>query len=719
MYKKIILPIMFLILLTTVFAYENYHAYNESQFGNIQVQMGTDGAEAFGTVNNITLCVESVAPMDGYVNSFYFEGDTYVTSNDYCINTEVADPNDGYWNGFYTVITGCDTNVSGTMLLDTVENVTNYLNYKFYEGEQFYFCMQEPTNAGSMQLDTFQTNSFVIDEGNETWDVVQQPLLNDLKQWKVSTAGQGLWYHSNTVDWHRGRNKFPQKAQFCMKPSEFEDEVCYTIAGQEQNRYQYSCGALDDKVGEKFQWHGNTGTIINKIDLWMYSGTLTPSNAEFKIGLDHIDISDNTTTNIYLSGVHNYSELNGSGIRKVTEETLLPTMALTEDEYYLLYFTCTQGCSDPSTTNGVCSAFNWYHADPYFEQGFQSDTGRMFLEGISGAGYVEYSNRDMNFLLTTYEGDIWGEDVADPTNLTDCPTNCTTWSGSSYLKEDFNGDVSTCDWAVNDYYCWDNQIITDKTYDFYSIFKTTDLKYGTDSRYFTVSFDIKPADIEADGYVSLSLYDVDFTKYVNVLFGDNNKFYNNENGNAIEYYSNMSSGTTKNMKLHIDLTDDDFDVYYDGSLIVSSLEFVDEFYNMDNIYGFRLSSLEAGYVFENLEIYASNQDNVRTAVDGDIPLFEVDEDKSWCGYFTRSQPTCTQDSDCETDECLPSGKCASFDFTYCDDNGKKRGNMCMASAMTSCVLESTGEIILDNFFLFLVFLIMIMGLVYLVIMLKN
>jgi len=706
-YKKIILPILFFMLIFNVYAEENYHAYDENKFGNVQIQIGSDGAEAFGTVNNISLCIESVAPKNGYINSFYLEGGTWSYATEYCLSNTLSIPT-----------TNCPTGVSGTLSLDSVENVTNYLNYEFYKGETFYICIQEPTNSGTQQIDTVATNSFVIDEGNETWDTFSSSDINDLKQYKSPLGGFGIWYHSDVLDWYK-RSKNAQNVQFCMLDSVTLEETCYSQASKYLSIYGSNCGEIDEKVGEIFQWKGEDGVTIDNINMWLYGGVGNPTTAKFKIGVDEIDITDNSTFNLYLGGEHNYSEItNATNIKKITDEITFSLIDLETDNYYLIYFVCTSGCSSPATLNGICGAFNYWDSDSYFIKGFQDETGKMFKDDGT---YNTFPQLDLAFLFESSESQLWNDDeeTQNPSNLTNCSTNCTTWSGSSYLKEDFNGDISTCNWAVNDYYCWNNQIITDKTYDYYSIFKNTDLKYDTDSRYFTVSFDIKPADIEPDGYVSIGLYDLDFVKYVNVLFGDNNILYNNENGNAVSRYTNLSSSTTKNIQLHIDLTDDSFDLYYDGSLIDSGLQFTNDFYNADNIYGIRISSSEAGYILENLEIYATNQNNVRTAVDGDIPNFDVNEDESFCGYFTRNTPSCSVDSDCETGKCMLTGRCASFDFNYCDDNGKTRGNMCMVSAVTSCVLNSTGDIILDNFFLFLVFLIIIMLFVYLLIMARN
>lgn len=1081
--KKIIFPIIFLLLVTSIMAVENYHAYNESQFGNIQVQIGTDGGEAFGLSYNITLCVEAVAPMDGYINSFYFDGDTYVSSNDYCINTEKARPKDGYWNGFYTVITGCDTNVSGTMMLDSVENVTNYLNYKFYEGEQIYFCMQEPTNAGTMQLNTFATNSRIIDEGNETWDVIQQPLLDDLRQWKVATEGNGVWYKSNTIDWYR-RSKAPQMAQFCMKPSAIEDEVCYTIAGQEQNIYNYACGELDDKVGEIFQWQGSTGTIMNKIDMWLTTGTLLSSGAEFKIGLDHIDISDNSTTNLYLSGIHNYSEINGTiNIRKVTEETSSSNMTLIKDEYYLLYFICTQGCFSPASTKGICSAFNYYHANPYFVHGFQGDTGKMFIEGLAGSPYTEYDNMDMNFLLTATEsvwveipecndtidndgdglidypddpscdspsdttespfsyqcndtidndGDGWIDFPFDPqcdnytdhnespydydcndgydndldgyfdypadpscSSLTDddespqdnpqcndgidndfdgfidfpddpscngttdndespadfseqeeddcleslnCliydgvpysdspflhgwygqesdtqivsflggysidldtvdeslikenviiyknishtnnynylygqfvlaifeeegfvdidsepiylqfsdydqnplvwamlnvsssdtaydieailsvydgntweyvstlytddsdngyikiefdideindrfriqwtdmigssdyssyydyadtgigqvqmamitntldrnesqvllnlielkgtdslgyETFCSSWEIPLHLKEEFNGYMSECNWNVDpDMFMWSKLSLENEIEDFmlYKIFDddSDNAIYYDKSRYGAVKFDYTPySDSTSVNTMNLYLYDLAFSNaFVRLFFKTNGNVDSIVDGDNYNIYGSLVMDTTKEVKIVVDLVSDTFDFYYDDSLIEANIGFHNEFLNVDYFNGIYFQSTQSHYEIDNLEVYESDSDGIELPNIQD-PILVADETKVWCELFTKTTPSCSTDNDCETGKCLPNKKCSSFDFTYCDEKGKTRGNMCMVSGMTSCVLKSSGNIILGNFFYFLVALIIIMGLVYITIMFRN
>jgi len=303
--------------------------------------------------------------------------------------------------------------------------------------------------------------------------------------------------------------------------------------------------------------------------------------------------------------------------------------------------------------------------------------------------------------LTVYEGDA---DIEEP--IITCTTNCTAWSSPYRLRESFEGYINTCDWATTENICFDGTLSRIQSNPYYSAFKNTDLIESSDSRYVTIAFDIKPTNIASNGWVGVSIYDEDYQRFIQFLFGENGTMYNNEDGDANEKYSNTSISLSKTVNLHIDFTDDDFDLWYDGNKVSSSLGFTDSFLNIDNVYGVRLSSDNAVFEIDNLEVYGSDQNNNPLLPDEEL-VSPVNENKSWCNLFSHTVIECTQDSDCSSDSCLPNGKCNRFDMTYCDENGHKRGNYCMVAGMTSCVLENTSDLILDHFLLFLVLLILI------------
>ena len=296
--------------------------------------------------------------------------------------------------------------------------------------------------------------------------------------------------------------------------------------------------------------------------------------------------------------------------------------------------------------------------------------------------------------------------------------NCSTWSDPYYLREEFNGQLHLCDWATTENLCFYEKMDRDLNQTYYSMFKTSDLLTETNSRYFTVGFDLKPEDISSSGYIAISLYDYDYQRFIQFLVGENSEFFNNDGGSSVSVYDNVSSSLSKKVELHIDFTEDDFDLYYDGSKVASSLGFSNSFLDITNFYGIRISSSLANFDLDNLEVYVTDQDNTIIASEEPI-VAPVDETESMCGLFKNVIVECTIDSDCETDSCNVNGKCNRFDMTYCDENGHKRGNGCLVSAVSYCALDKTSDIILDNFLLFLVFIIMIIFFGYVIWIIKK
>lgn len=309
---------------------------------------------------------------------------------------------------------------------------------------------------------------------------------------------------------------------------------------------------------------------------------------------------------------------------------------------------------------------------------------------------------------------VTAEEELPPDELGNCTTTCTTWSNPYILKEDFNGLINICNWAVTENVCYSGKLTRDTADDYYTIYKNTDLISDTISRYVTISFDLKPTEIQANGKVSISIFDSDDYSFLRFFVGELGKYYNFADGNMELIFGNTSTSETITTQIHIDLTNDDYDVWYDGSVVSSSNSFYDDFVNIENINAIRISSQNAEYELSNLEIFTSDQNNDPIILDIDSPITPIDEDTKFCGLFYKETPECTEDSDCETDYCLPNGRCNSFDMTYCDENQHQRGNYCVIAGLTSCTLESSANLILDNFLLFLVFLVLLVVTVYII-----
>lgn len=357
----------------------------------------------------------------------------------------------------------------------------------------------------------------------------------------------------------------------------------------------------------------------------------------------------------------------------------------------------------------------------------QYDNMKIFVDGVQCmdyyndltpfAGGTDYDY--MGIQTTAIFNTAWDNiklynGTQQPEQTSNCTTTCTTWENPYILKEDFNGYINTCDWAVTENICFSGQLTRDTTDGYYTIYKNTDYVSNTDVRYVTVSFDLQPTDIETNGKVSVTIFDSDSYGYLRFFVGELGKFYNYADGNMDLVFGNTSTSESNTVQLHIDFSDDDYDVWYDGTKVSSSNSFYDDFVNIEDINAIRITSQNAEYELSNLEIFTSDQNNEPLIVDIGNPISIIDEDKKFCGLFYKETPECTYDSDCETGSCLPSGTCSSFDMTYCDENGHPRGNYCVIAGLTSCTLESSANLILDNFLLFLVFLILLVVAVYII-----
>lgn len=301
-----------------------------------------------------------------------------------------------------------------------------------------------------------------------------------------------------------------------------------------------------------------------------------------------------------------------------------------------------------------------------------------------------------------------------------CTTNCTTYEYPYYLKEYFNGYIDMCDWNVAYSRCYNGTLEYQQSDPPYWATKIFEPAYDTDTRYVTIDFDVKPSNLADTGWISVGLYDENYQRYVQFSIDENGSLYNNEDGDVNLLYRSNNTGQF-NIMLHIDFTDDQYDLYYNGGLINASLEFSNIFLNAESLGAISIASKDAGYELDNLEIYATDQNN--NIILPSVPISHAipNESISMCGIFYRDARdiTCSADSDCPTDSCLPNGHCNTFDMNYCDENGKTRGNYCFISAVMRCALDSLANIILDNFLLFLVFLIVVILIAYLIYMARG
>lgn len=81
--------------------------------------------------------------------------------------------------------------------------------------------------------------------------------------------------------------------------------------------------------------------------------------------------------------------------------------------------------------------------------------------------------------------------------------------------------------------------------------------------------------------------------------------------------------------------------------------------------------------------------------------------------------TCNSNSDCISDQCGASGQCSSFNYSYCDANGKPRNQRCVISATFNGFMSGMTDWMLNNFLWMLVLIIMILALASLIVMVRS
>ena len=298
-------------------------------------------------------------------------------------------------------------------------------------------------------------------------------------------------------------------------------------------------------------------------------------------------------------------------------------------------------------------------------------------------------------------------------------TVCTTPESPYYLEEYFNGFINLCDWSTSHNIYANGELYLTQSIPFYYAQK---LMFGTieddATRYATWQFDLKLTNITSGNTLTFRMYDEEQTNFITVYVDSSQNLYYDDDGTGTLVQSNIPLDEYFSYQFIVDLNEDTFDIIFNDSTVVSNAEFTDSFFNIETIEYIKFSSSTSEYYLDDMLVFGSTETGEAQTPDVDVPVDIVDETKSWCNLFSSETSTCTTDNDCGSGSCLPNGKCNSFDMTYCDDNGHKRGNYCIVAGMTSCVLESTSDLILDNFLLFLVLLILIVLVVYIILSLK-
>ena len=688
--KKIIMLIMMVLCSSLVMSAIDY-SYDTDHFGNTKFFQGTSGSAGLW-IGNRTYCQGFRATETGTIT----EVSLYTINTDcelnYCLSGSLSYPNDECYG-------------SGGTVYDAPLPIPMTVSVNTIAGEYYYMCVQANEVYGGSNCYVPHYSGWTFPEPMNSYFGVTTN-INDLDGVDtIQSLHLEAYYDYQSggayVGWATN-NRVLREIQYC-----YGADNCYmfspSIAGTFTNCNPPSNGF----VGQVFNYAHDT-EVINNVSLILTQGSANNPTDKFQIELYEWNTTTNTTgISLYNSSQINFSIFSGYNNWTFITHDFNQSIQLVEDKSYIIGARCVVGCS--GALNERIFFFRYVNpngvGDDWFGHGFQDNEGFFYIEGLGNVKEAEDG-----FFLFGMGGDVWTEPTAPTGNCSSI--TCTTWESPYALREEFNGYINFCDWVTSENLCHAGYLSREQTDDYYTIFKLVDLVEDSVTRYVTVAFDIKPDDIATNGKVSISLTDSDGQKFIQLLISENGTMYNNEEGNAILKYSNMSTTLSKTVNLHIDFTDDNYDLWYDGSKVASNLAFVDSFLNIENLYGVRVSSIVAGFELDNLEVYASDQNNNLAIVDIDPDVVVVDENLKMCGLFHVSRPSCSVDSDCETGHCSPDGHCNSFDMTYCDENGYTRGNKCYLAGITSCILESTTDIILDNFLLFLVLIIIIVLLAY-------
>jgi len=279
---------------------------------------------------------------------------------------------------------------------------------------------------------------------------------------------------------------------------------------------------------------------------------------------------------------------------------------------------------------------------------------------------------------------------------------------------------------------WGGELKLNETLGHYYAFKNTDRLRETECKYVTMNTDLKVTDyVDNEGYTGFSLYDFEDQNIARVIISDNES--NDGTKEQIFYFLDGESVLLKNdsdishfqeLQIRLNLVNDVYDVYFNETQIANNLRLPIRNMNAEDVYGFGIDNVNGRVTSDFVDIYCSDVNgNPLLFIDEDaLPVTDDFRDRKGdliCNLFLDEKINCTQDSECQTGLCAPDGTCSRFDFTYCDEKGYGRGNKCLFAGVISCGLTSTGNLILDNFWLFLVFLLIMMFIVYIVIIFRG
>jgi len=320
----------------------------------------------------------------------------------------------------------------------------------------------------------------------------------------------------------------------------------------------------------------------------------------------------------------------------------------------------------------------------------------------------------------------------------DTTTICTTWEKPYYFKEEFNGLIENCGWAVTpENLYFDGQLYITEDLEIFRADKDFSSVGESQSRYVTLDFTANAYSyVDNLGYTLIEMMDIKnepvFAIYISEGVDDLT--------GSIGYYSDgdfvelqqFNYSDTERIYVIYDFNTDTFKLLSRGQnsvlkTIGTSLPIVNPASNPTTISNLKIFGYRGSYAIDSIKFYTSDSEGTLVSLE-DISNGEIFDPypdmvgDSMCGYIVSKQDSsfCAYDSECATGVCVRStGRCSSFDYNYCDENGYTRGSYCVASAVTSCGLTKTKDILLDNFLLVLVFIMVIMFAIYFILITRR
>lgn len=331
--------------------------------------------------------------------------------------------------------------------------------------------------------------------------------------------------------------------------------------------------------------------------------------------------------------------------------------------------------------------------------------------------------RDVNSIDETKVA-VYADDFSIYTDDISYDTVCSEWDLPYFLKEKFDGYPIACDWSANLNIFFTGKYKLYDTTSLYQQFKELPV-HAKDKNIKYVSFDFD-AEIDSFGQGGSSyvrLYDEEYELFLTLLLYEgsgNIKLGYQEDGENIVAQTGISFNESYNYQVVINMESDTYDIYFNDSKVKSNAKFYQDNYNLKEIGYVRIGSTLTDIELDNFEIYGSDSEGNKVVPDDDDSKYGiVDTTTTLCGIIHNTQPSCTEDDDCDSGYCLPHGKCARWDAEYCAENEMVYGNKCFLAGTLECGLTATKNAIFNNFALFLVFLIIFMFLVYAVIFFRK